>query len=71
MIKLLCEAPLIPFLIFPKTTRVPLPLIVRLELDLNLIPAASSLSLSVIVEIPSITNLTFAFFFITKGRASF
>ena len=41
IIKLLPEAPLIPFLIFPLTIRVPVPLIVRLEPDLNLIPAPS------------------------------
>ena len=61
-IKLLPEVPLIPFFIFPETIREPVPLMIRLEPDLNLISAPSksfafsSVSLSNIVEIPSNIN---------------
>ena len=71
--KLLAEAPLIPFFILPKTIKVPVPLIVRFDPDLNLIPAPSksskfsSVSLSIIVEIPSNISLALTLFFITKG----
>ena len=49
--------------------RVPSPLIVKLELDLNFIPACSSASsaLSVIIEVPFKIRFTIAPDFITKG----
>ena len=76
MTKLLAEAPLIPFLIFPLTTSIPVPLMVRLEPDLNFIPAPSKseavsfVSLSIMVFFPSKIKFTSQLFFITKGPVS-
>ena len=58
IIKLDNEAPFIPFLILPNIIRLPVPLIVKFEPDLNLIPAPSKsdevsfFSLSIIVDFP-------------------
>ena len=68
-------APLIPFFGFPTTVNFPEPLIVKDELDLNLIPAPSKpsesslfiSSLSNIVDSPTNTKLTSADLAITKG----
>ena len=73
IIKLDNEAPFIPFLILPNIIRLPVPLIVKFEPDLNLIPAPSKsdevsfFSLSIIVDFPFKINFTSQFFFITKG----
>ena len=75
IIKLVRAAPFIPFFTFPIIINFPLPLIVKDDDFLNLIPAPSkssnpsfsSTSLSVIFDSPSKIKFTIAFFFMTNG----
>ena len=71
--KLLPDAPFIPFFIVPIIFKFPSPLIVKEEELLNFNPApsksdeSSSFSLSVIVDSPNKIKFTFAPFLITNG----